>query len=225
MQRDLLRQPQAVEADYATQAEEIVSLLGDACVAPNGLPVRPVPGVGAGVELWVMGSSPGSSSTVAGELGLRFAVAYHVVPAGVLDTVDAYRAAFRPSAQLKRPYVAASADVVVAEDEASARELATGYGAWVRSIRTGRGAIPFPTPAEARGFEWTEQERDLVADRLATQFVGTPAQVADSLELLAGATGADELIVTTITHRHADRVRSYRLLAQEWQRRRLAPAI
>jgi hypothetical protein len=28
-----------------------------------------------------------------------------------------------------------------------------------------------------------------------------------------------ELIVTTITHQHADRVRSYQLLAQEWQRR------
>lgn len=63
------------------------------------------------------------------------------------------------------------------------------------------------------------QERELVADRLATQFVGTPPQVADSLELLAEATGADELIVTTITHDHADRVRSYRLLADEWQRR------
>jgi predicted Rossmann-fold nucleotide-binding protein len=30
---------------------------------------------------------------------------------------------------------------------------------------------------------------------------------------------ADELIVTTITHDHADRVRSYRLLAEEWHRR------
>ena len=33
------------------------------------------------------------------------------------------------------------------------------------------------------------------------------------------ATGADELIITTITHQHADRVRSYELLAEEWARR------
>ena len=33
------------------------------------------------------------------------------------------------------------------------------------------------------------------------------------------ATEADELIITTITHDHADRVRSYELLAQEWARR------
>ena len=44
-------------------------------------------------------------------------------------------------------------------------------------------------------------------------------QVCDRLEQLRDATGADELIITTITHGHADRVRSYELLAAEWQRR------
>ena len=42
-----------------------------------------------------------------------------------------------------------------------------------------------------------------------------PLKVADDLRRLRDATDADELIVTTITH-HADRVRSYELLAQEW---------
>ncbi len=32
------------------------------------------------------------------------------------------------------------------------------------------------------------------------------------------ATGANELIITTITHDHADRVRSYELLVREWAR-------
>ena len=59
----------------------------------------------------------------------------------------------------------------------------------------------------------------LVADRTGTQFVGDPGQVADQLERLRDATEADELIITTITHDHADRVRSYQLLAEEWARR------
>jgi alkanesulfonate monooxygenase SsuD/methylene tetrahydromethanopterin reductase-like flavin-dependent oxidoreductase (luciferase family) len=112
-----------------------------------------------------------------------------------------------------------SADIVVAPTSAEARELAAGYGAWVRSIRTGEGAIPFPTPAEARSFAWTDADRELVADRVDTQFTGTPGQVANKLEQLRDAAGADELIITTITHDHADRVRSYQLLAEEWQRR------
>ena len=78
--------------------------------------------------------------------GLRFAANYHVSPATVLEAVEGYRAAFRPSAELGRPYVSVSADVVVADDEATARELATGYGLWVRSIRTGRGRHPVPDP-------------------------------------------------------------------------------
>jgi alkanesulfonate monooxygenase SsuD/methylene tetrahydromethanopterin reductase-like flavin-dependent oxidoreductase (luciferase family) len=105
---------------------------------------------------------------------------------------------------------------VVADDEQKARELAAGYGLWVRSIRVGAGAIPYPTPKEAEAHRWTDEDRELVADRVTTQFVGTPGQVAEQLRCLAEATGADELVVTTITHEHADRVRSYELLAREW---------
>jgi alkanesulfonate monooxygenase SsuD/methylene tetrahydromethanopterin reductase-like flavin-dependent oxidoreductase (luciferase family) len=150
---------------------------------------------------------------------VRFAANYHVSPATVLEAVDGYRAAFRPSAVLGQPWVSVSADVVVAGTEAAARELAAGYGLWVRSIRTADGAIQFPTPDQARRHVWSEADRELVADRTGTQFVGDPGQVADQLERLRDATEADELIVTTITHDHGDRVRSYQLLAGEWARR------
>jgi alkanesulfonate monooxygenase SsuD/methylene tetrahydromethanopterin reductase-like flavin-dependent oxidoreductase (luciferase family) len=139
-----------------------------------------------------------------------------VSPATVLEAVEHYRSAFRPSEVLDRPYVLVSADVVVAPDTATARHLAGPYAAWVRSIRTGRGAIPFPTPAEAAALPWSDEDRALVQDRLDTQFVGDPATVAERLATLQRVTGADELLVTTITHDHGDRVRSFELLAREW---------
>ena len=89
----------------------------------------------------------------------------------------------------------------------------------MRSIRTAEGAIPFPTPEEARRHTWTDADRELVADRLETQFVGAPARSPTSSRRLRDATAADELIITTITHDHRDRVRSYQLLAEEWSRR------
>ena len=55
-----------------------------------------------------------------------------------------------------------------------------------------------------------------VRDRVDTQFVGSPQTVGRQLTLLQEAAGADELIVTTITHSHADRSRSFSLLAKEW---------
>ena len=219
LHQELLQQRKAESQDYAEQIGDILALLAGTYRAANGEEAHIVPGEGADLQLWILGSSGGESAEVAGANGLRFAANYHVSPGTVLEAAEGYRAAFRPSAVLDQPYVTVSADVVVAEDEATARELAAGYGPWVRSIRTAAGAIKFPTPAEARALPWSDADRELVADRVDTQFVGTPGQVVDHLERLRDATGADELVVTTITHDHADRVRSYRLLAEEWARR------
>jgi alkanesulfonate monooxygenase SsuD/methylene tetrahydromethanopterin reductase-like flavin-dependent oxidoreductase (luciferase family) len=219
LQKTLLQLPGAQPQDYTEQVGDILALLRGTYRSAEGVEAHVVPGEGADVQVWILGSSGGESAEVAGANGLRFAANYHVSPATVLEAADGYRAAFRPSADLDRPYVSVSADVVVAEDEATARELATGYGLWVRSIRSGEGAIAFPTPEQARAHPWTAADREMVADRVDTQFVGSPQQVAGQLEQLQQATGADELIVTTITHDHADRIRSYRLLAGEWHRR------
>ncbi|MFE2163780.1 LLM class flavin-dependent oxidoreductase [Streptomyces sp. NPDC059447] len=219
LQQKLLNLPGAEPQDYAEQIDDVLALLRGEYRSPEGVEAHAVPGEGADVQVWILGSSGGVSAETAGRNGLRFAANYHVSPASVLEAADAYRAAFKPSADLDRPYLTVSADVVVAEDDGTARELATGYAPWVRGIRSGEGAIPFPTPAEARALPWTDADRALVADRVETQFVGSARTVADHLERLQEATGADELLITTITHDHAARVRSYRLLAEEWQRR------
>ncbi|MGW0560521.1 LLM class flavin-dependent oxidoreductase [Streptomyces sp. NPDC003016] len=219
LQQQLLHQPGAGPQDYGEQVDDILALLRGDYRSADGTEAHAIPGEGAEVQVWILGSSGGQSADVAGRNGLRFVANYHVSPATVLEAAEGYRAAFQPSDHLDKPHVSVSADVVVAEDDATARELATGYGPWVRSIRTAEGAIPFPTPEQARAHTWTAADRDLVADRVDTQFVGSPGRVADQLEQLQEATGADELIITTITHDHADRVRSHQLLAEEWQRR------
>jgi luciferase family oxidoreductase group 1 len=202
--------------DFGDQVDDILALLSGTYVSADGLDAHAVPGEGADLEVWVLGSSGGQSAQVAGERGLPFAANYHVAPSAVLEAVEGYRSAFKRSARLDRPHVLVSADVVVAATDSKAAELAAPYGLWVRSIRTGHGAIPYPSKAQADAHAWTDDDRGLVADRIDTQFVGTPDRVADQLRVLRDATGADELLVTTITHNHADRVRSFDLLAEEW---------
>ncbi|MEV8512204.1 MsnO8 family LLM class oxidoreductase [Dactylosporangium sp. NPDC051484] len=211
----LQQQPGAQSPDFAEVVDDIRALIAGT-YARDGIDVHVTPGEGAKTELWILGSSAGQSAQVAGERGLPFAANYHVSPATILEAVGHYRSAFRPSEVLDRPYVLVSADVVVAPTTSEARELATPYGHWVHSIRSGRGAIPFPTPAEARATPLTAEQQAQVQDRLDTQFVGTPAEVAEHLSILRAATDADELLVTTITHDHADRVRSFELLARHW---------
>jgi alkanesulfonate monooxygenase SsuD/methylene tetrahydromethanopterin reductase-like flavin-dependent oxidoreductase (luciferase family) len=207
--------------DYDTQVAEILDDLAGRATRPDGSPLHVLPIEGADLDLWILGSTPGVSAKAAGSRGLPFAANYHVLPATVLDTVAAYRAAFRPG-KLAQPYVAVSADVVVAETDERARELAAPYGQWVLDIRSGRGAQPYATPAQARAREWTDAERAAVVDRVDTQIVGSPATVVEKLATLARVTGADELVVTTITTEHADRVRSTELLAEAWATSRVA---
>jgi alkanesulfonate monooxygenase SsuD/methylene tetrahydromethanopterin reductase-like flavin-dependent oxidoreductase (luciferase family) len=216
----LLQQPNAYTPPYAEQISDVLALLRGTYRSAEDLEAHAYPGEGVAIQVWILGASGGESATIAGSHGLRFAASYHHSPSTVLDAVEAYREAFRPSEELARPYVSVSADVVVADDDDIATRLASGYGLWVRSIRTGAGAIAFPTPEVAAAHVWSEDDRALVKDRIDTQLVGSPQAVADKLEQLQRATGADELAVTTITHEHADRVRSYELLAREWHRRR-----
>jgi alkanesulfonate monooxygenase SsuD/methylene tetrahydromethanopterin reductase-like flavin-dependent oxidoreductase (luciferase family) len=110
--------------------------------------------------------------------------------------------------------VVVSADVVVADDTDTARHLASSYGHWVYSIRAGDGAIPYPNPDTVDPL--TDEQLAAVKDRTATQFVGDADEVAAKLETLQRVTKADELVVTSVTHCHSDRLRSHELLAKRW---------
>lgn len=216
-QGDLLRGGREAQP-YGEQLEDLLALLEDRYADREGGLLAATPHAGPDQEIWVMGSSGGESAQLAGALGLAFGANYHVTPGNVLEAVEAYRAAFRPSPRNAAPRVAVSADVVVAETPERAAELARGFGHWVRSIRCGDGAIAYPSPERAAELPWTAEDDALVADRIASRFVGTPEQVTAGLRLLAEATGADDLVITTITHDHEARVRSYELLAEHWAR-------
>ncbi|MEB3984064.1 LLM class flavin-dependent oxidoreductase [Mycobacterium sp. 663a-19] len=209
----VLQQPEAVAPDFEEQLGDIIAMLAGSYEV-DGVDLHAVPGERAALTPWIFGSSKGRSAKVAGALGLPFVASYHITPSTALDAIDAYRDAFVPSEALERPYVVVSADVVVADDTATARHLASSYGQWVYSIRAGGGAIPYPDPNHCPPL--TDGQLAVVNDRIATQFVGDPDEVAERLEALQRATAADELVITSVTHRHSDRLRSHELIAKRW---------
>ncbi|MGV9799610.1 LLM class flavin-dependent oxidoreductase [Mycobacterium sp. NPDC003449] len=204
-----LQQPEAVAPDFADQVDDILAMLGGSYQVGTA-----VPGAGSGLTPWVFGSSKGQSARVAAARGLPFVASYHITPATALEAIEVYRSGFTPSEYLSAPYVVVSADVVVADDEPTARHLASSYGHWVYSIRAGDGAVPYPDPADCPPL--TAEQLDVVRDRTATQFVGDPDQVADRLTALQRLSGADELVITSVTHRQEDRLRSHELIAKRW---------
>ena len=209
----ILQQPEAVAPDFTEQVGDIVAMLSGTYEV-DGFDVHAVPGEGAALTPWIFGSSKGRSAQVAGAMGLPFVASYHLTPTTALEAIDAYRDAFVPSTYLQRPHVVVSADVVVADDTATARHLASSYGHWVYSIRADGGAIPYPDPDDLAPL--SDEQLAVVTDRLATQFVGNPDEVAERLATLQRATAADELVITSVTYRQQDRLRSHELIAKRW---------
>ena len=161
--------------------------------------------------VWLLGSS-GFSAQLAGVLGLPFSFAHHFAAENTLPAVQLYRDNFRPSEALAEPYVMLGTSVVVAETDEQAQFLAGPSGLTFLSLRRGR-PIPLPTPEEAATYPYTDVDRAFLADRFSSSVIGSPETVRKDLEQLLADTGANELMVTTMVHGHADRVRSYELLA------------
>ncbi|MCV7421068.1 LLM class flavin-dependent oxidoreductase [Mycobacterium yunnanensis] len=209
----VLQQPEANAPDFADQVADILAMI-EGTYRVGDVEVRAVPGEGAALRPWVFGSSRGQSAQVAAKFGLPFVASYHITPATALEAVEVYRENFQPSTALSEPYVVVSADVVVADDTATARHLASSFAQWVHAIRAGDGAVPYPDPESTPPL--TADQLEVVRDRTATQFVGDPDEVAHRLDALQRLSGADELVITSVTHRHADRLRSHELIATRW---------
>ena len=182
---------------------------------PQGHPWRSlqaVPALGNGPAVWLLGSS-GYSAQLAGLLGLPFSFAHHFAPQGTLAALELYRSSFRPSQVLDAPHAMLCASVVVADTDAEARELAMpGALAFLR-LRSGRPGL-LPSVEQALGYPYAPHERAFVDQRLAEQSVGGPETVRASLDRLLAETGVDELMVTTMVHDPADRLRSFALLGE-----------
>ncbi|MFD1149206.1 LLM class flavin-dependent oxidoreductase [Saccharothrix hoggarensis] len=171
-----------------------------------------MPAEGNRPDVFLLGSS-GYSAQVAGLLGLPFAFAHHFSGDNTLAALALYRERFQPSERLREPYALVCASVIVADTDERARWIAGPGGlAYVR-LRGGRND-PLVTAEEAAAYPYTEMERLIFEDRLASEVIGSPETVGARLERLLEDTRADELMVTSMVADQADRLRSYDFLAE-----------
>ena len=198
--------------------DDVVELLGYFEPAP-GAPVLAIPGAGADVDVWILGSSL-FGARLAAALGLPFAFASHFAPAQLQQALAVYRAGFRPSARLARPYAMVGINLIVADTDAAARRLLSSLQQAFVQLRRGRPG-PLPAPVDDIDERLLPQERAMLAELLACTFVGSPDTVQRELADFVGRVEPDELIVSAMIHDQAARLRSYALAAEV--RDRLAP--
>jgi luciferase family oxidoreductase group 1 len=147
-------------------------------------------------------------------MGLPYSFAHHFAGDNTMQAVAAYRANFRPSAALERPYLMLGVNVLCAPTEEEADFLAGSGRLAILRLRQGRPDV-YPTPEEAADYSFTPMEKEVVRGWTANHVVGSPATVRQGLEDLVARTGADELMLTTMAHAPELRVRSFELVAAE----------
>jgi luciferase family oxidoreductase group 1 len=171
-----------------------------------------VPGVGSNVPLWILGSSL-FGAQVAAALGLPFAFASHFAPAMMMEAIDIYRARFRPSAQLDKPYVMLGFNVFAADTDAEARLLATSMQQAFVNLRTGRPG-QLPPPVEDYASRLPPPAKSMLDDVLSCSAIGSPETVREALAGFVARTKPQELMITSQIFDHAARLRSYTITAE-----------
>jgi luciferase family oxidoreductase group 1 len=214
-QRTLLalrRSPMSADS-FPQDVLELQALLGP---VREGQWLRAVPGSGLKVPIWILGSSL-FGAQLAAELGLPYSYASHFMPGALMPALETYRASFKPSAQLDRPYAMAGVNVCAAETDAEARRLFTSVQQQITNrLRGTPGRLPPPIDDIER--YWTPPEKAEVSARLACSFVGSRATVREGLTQFIERTRVDEAIIASAIYEHAARIRSYEIVSEEFLR-------
>ena len=165
-------------------------------------------------DVWLLGSRY-ESANMAAQLGLPFAYAHFfgiIVEEGPAIVAN-YRQNFQPSEQFPEPKINVGVHVVCAETEKEARRLSASRNLSRLFNITGR-ANGIPSPEDATKYLYRADEAAFVKQYQDVCVDGDPEQVKKGLEEIAEMYGTWDLSVVTITHALADRVHSYKLLAE-----------
>src|SRR5215208_5040524 len=205
--RALRRDPSSADT-FPQDVLELQAFLGP--LRP-GQAVQAVPGTGLNVPLWILGSSL-FGAQLAGMLGLPFAFASYFAPDALMKALEVYRATFKSSQQLERPYAMVGVNVIAADTDAEAQGLFTSLQQRFTDMIRGTRGLLKPPIGDIEEY-WSPGEKSHASRMLACSFVGSPSTVRRELDAFVADTGADELIVACAIYDGTARLRSYDLLA------------
>lgn len=174
--------------------------------------VRPVPGFGEKIPVWLLGSSL-YSATLAAKLGLPFAFASHFAPDLLLQALEVYRTNFQPSARLAKPYAMVCINIIAADTQREAEFLFTSMQQAFVMLRRGQTS-QLPPPVESMANIWSPAEEYGVQQALGMSLVGDKSKIRHGLETILRQTQADEIMVNGQIFDHQSRLHSFELAMQ-----------
>lgn len=207
--RALRRDPRAAE----NFPQDVVELHGYFTGRPTVPGVTAVPGVGAKVPLYILGSSM-FGATLAAKLGLPYSFASHFAPQHLVQATTYYKESFEPSDVLDEPYVIAAVNVTAADTREEAEEQTVGvHRNRVKTMMGRRGRVLSDDQLDQVVNSYQGQQ---IIDMLRFTGVGTGAEVVEYLEDFAEMAKADELMISLQGRNNAEAQRSMEILADAW---------
>ncbi|MEU8945317.1 MsnO8 family LLM class oxidoreductase [Streptomyces sp. NPDC048489] len=189
--------PAASDEEYGEAVAEVLGLVGVRHDVP---------------EPWLLSSSA-AGATLAADLGLPMAFAYHIRPQNALEALERYRDRFKPSRWSETPRVMLSVGALCAETEAEAAYLGRPFDiAGLRALKGQREQV-LPSPEEAAQRAFTAEEQETLENLSRARAQGTPEQVARQLAETSSRFGADELMLLTPVFDATSRIRSIERIA------------
>lgn len=178
----------------------------------NSSKVRAFPGEGLDIPLWILGSST-DSAYLAAQFGLPYTFAAHFAPAQLGLAIDIYRKNFRPSKQLKQPYVMACVNVIAAETDEEAQFLSTSlFKVFLGLITDTRQ--PLQPPGELPESYRVPAVRSILNGMLSCTFTGGVETLRNELSEFIDQTGVDELMVSSNIFEQEAKLRSFSVLQE-----------
>lgn len=173
---------------------------------------RAIPGEGAKVPIYILGSST-DSAFLAAKLGLPYAFAAHFAPAQLEIALQIYEQHFIPSEACGAPYKMVCVNIIGADTDEQAHLLSLShFQAFINILTDQRSPL---LPPEETSLDDLPQELLVHLNRMtARTFVGSPQTLQMKISKLAQEIRPDEIIVSGNIFDHEAKLRSYEIASE-----------
>ncbi len=178
----------------------------------SGSKVRAIPGEGADVPIYILGSST-DSAFLAAKLGMPYAFAAHFAPSQLEVALEIYREHFQPSEFLDEPYVMVCINIIAGETVDEAHYLSTSHFQAFVNILTDQRQ-PLLPPEETELADISDEVAVHLNRMAAKTFVGDAETLNEKLGKFAKDYRPDEIIVSGNIYDFEKKLRSYEIASE-----------
>ena len=178
----------------------------------NESKVRAIPGEGANVPLYILGSST-DSAFLAAKLGLPYAFAGHFAPQQFYNAVEIYRSQFQPSEFLEEPYTIACVNVVAANTDEEAHYLSMSMYQGFLNIITDKRQ-PIVSPEKTQLELASPEQKYMLKGMTALSFIGSKGALSQSFDEFIFESKIDEIMVSSNIFDQKAKRKSYQIVSE-----------